>query len=60
MKKRNYQLILIATIFSISGCVGNRAEMNAVKIERKPSAAEEAQGWAAAIKTIWRGDDGSD
>lgn len=58
----NYYLLLILVVACGPGCVGNKAEteVTGLKIERKPSAAEEAQGWANAIKTIWSKDNGSD
>ena len=43
---------LIALI--LTGCVGNKAEteVTGIKIERKPSVSEEAQGWADAVNTL--------
>lgn len=55
-------IVIIAALVLLNGCVGNKAnvEATALKIERKPSPAEEAQGWASAIKTLWSPANGTD
>lgn len=57
-------LILILLLSALCGCVGNKtdakAEVTGLKIERKPSAGEEAKNYAEAIKTLWSRDNGSD
>lgn len=55
-------ILFILLIVIISGCVGNKADtdVTGLKIERKPSAGEEAKNYAEAIKTIWSRDDGAD
>jgi len=49
--------IAILAVAMLAGCVGNKAEteVTGLKIERKPSVAEEAQGWANALDTVLHG-----
>lgn len=52
--RRGIHWAVPALLLCCAGCVGNKARVDAtaLRIERKPSVAEEAQGWAAAIDTL--------
>lgn len=53
-------LLLLGTLM-LCGCVGNKAEaeVTGIKIERKPSASEEAKNWVDAFNNLLGRDDGS-
>lgn len=47
--------VALATLMALlAGCVGNKAQTEVVglKIDRKPSVAEEANGWVDAINKL--------
>ncbi len=60
MAMKNITAFALITIM-LAGCVGNKAEVSALKIERKqPAPVADPRVWAETFDTLLGRDDGSD